>query len=192
MNKINVLDQFTKHRGDHKSMVFLYPILQIPEGTCKPLNSYLYLNNVVLYKDRYLFVMYHTAQEGYAECKKQIEENELWDFCISDGNGYDIHAFTFEKYFEYYDRVMIGDYASFDTNFKLILSKHNHPVSLIGMHPELYHEDYAAEFKIPVEQLPKGAQLVQKPNPEHETLRVNNEVVKHFLGIRGELHLLKE
>jgi len=186
MSKFDVLEQFTKHRKDHKSTVFLYAILQFSTEICKPLNTYLHLNEVKDYKDRYLFALFNPAQQGYSECKKAIEEHELWDFCLTDEDGYDLHVFTFEKYFQYFDQVMIGNYSEILTEFRLILGKANHPIAAIGMNPSQYHDSYVTELKIPAEQVPVGTQLIQKPKMEDETLMVSKIVINQFRTLRGD------
>jgi hypothetical protein len=184
MSKLDVLDQFTKHRKDNKSTVFLYAILQL-EDICKPLNTYLYLNQEEVHKDRYLFAMFNSSQEGYSKCKKQIEGHELWDFCLTDENGFDIHVFTLEKYFKYFDQILSGNYAAIETEFKLILGHENHPIAAIGMHPEEYHSNYCNAFGIPEPDLPIGTQLIQRPSIENETLNVSPDIMRQFDIARG-------
>jgi hypothetical protein len=182
MSKTNILEDFLKHRDENKSIIFLYSILQFSKDISNPMNTFLYINEVKSYKDRYLFVMYNESQYGYQDSKKEIESHELWDFCISD-DGYDIHVFTFEKYFKYYDQVVIGDYKNVEAPFKLILGRQSHPLALVAMNPEEYHEAFSEAFQIPIEDIKMDAQLISKPNPEQETLRVGEEVIKLFLEI---------
>lgn len=177
MTKEEVLDSFTKHRHDNKSMVFLYPLLQMPKHVAKPLNTYLYLNEVYDHPYKYLFALYHKDQENFKETMKFIKDHSLYDFDLKD-NGYVYKVFSLDQHAKHFDLVLAGQYHKIEGLYRMLLS--NHPLSIIGCNPEEYHANYIAGVETTEDLIPKGTQLLQSPDLDNETIAVSEKVFKEF------------
>jgi len=180
MTKSKILEEFTKHRHDHKSYVFLYPLLQLPKTILKPLNTFLYLNKKEVYKYKYLFALYHESLEKIEEAMHIIEDNNFFDFKLTDRDGYIIVVFMLENHSIYFDKIMKGEYSKLEPLEKLLLNQAGHPIAAIGTNPQHFYRDYADDMDISESDIAEGANLINPPNMTTEILQVDKKVMSDF------------
>ena len=184
MTKEEVLNSFTKHRHDNKSIVFLYPLLQMPKRATDPINTYLYLNEKKDNPYRYLCVLYHESQGNFEETMSLIEKHPLYDFELTD-EGYYYKVFTFDEHAKHFDLVLAGDYHKIEGIYKILLSKH--ALAAIGCNPKQYHANYIAGVETTEDEVPKGTQLLMPPDSDNETIIVSEKVIKDYEETIGQL-----
>jgi len=183
MDKTLITNNLLKHREDAKSLIFLYPLLQLPANTIKPIGTYMDLADIDLQQVPYLFCMYHANQPGMSpQVRKQLLEHPMYEFSFSE-EGYEVFAFNFDGLSSIYNCIKNGQYTQMESIAKLVILKEKHPIAQIALHPEAFYEDFAFELECSIEDVIEKVELIAPPSLESEVLTLNPVVKKQVLAL---------
>jgi hypothetical protein len=178
MNKATVIEKLLTHRDDTKSLIFLFPLLQLPKNVV-PIGTYLQIESVDLGKTRPLICLFHKNHISQT-VRTILSENKFFDFSISD-DEYEYFFFEFTQIANIYDTILRGEYTKLTLNTKILLSRTDHPISEIAIHPENYYQDYADELNCDVETIMKKVELIEPPFLEKETVCFGKKALAELL-----------
>ena len=174
-----------------KSKVFLYPLLEIKKGVkYVPVNTYLSWEGEYSFNDSKLMCLY--KQKSTKDFIK-FEESELLshkyleDYRVLDT---DLHLYIFDltPFKKDIQHVLKGSYSKIRKKTKEQILDFFGDVGIISeyiesyIYPEYYHEDYANELGVKLQDIQKVNELCSKPDLKKETLKLKMKEVDIVSG----------
>jgi hypothetical protein len=159
---------------EQKSLIFLYPFLNLPKAL-KPVGTYLFLENFQIENGTNLICLFHNESEEYKENKKSILLSPFYELTIVD-HEFDIVIFNFESMADDYNKIVNGNYQDLSTSSKnFLMIKTDYLCVMHALNPSIYYNEYAEYLECDPELL-EGHALVMPPEKQNETLVVTKEI----------------
>lgn len=166
------LKQYTQ-----KSLLFLYPLLQISNDVIKPINTYMSIKKVKRLPKLKLICEYDINTEGLNVYLKELQKLKtyLLDFTAKQ-KRYVI--FDMSNMPVTYTKILKGNYSTLSPNAKIVVTLNQQPLVTRAVYPEYFIEEYSSYFKTNIENI--GPELLDKPNIKKETLSLNNNELEQL------------
>lgn len=157
-----------------KSLIYLYPILNIPHDVHKPLHVYLGIEGQVSVHEERLVCIYDSSALGFElfeQCYLMLHEG-LYDRFELEGSR-KIYVFEFPDS-DTWECFLTGKYSRFPEDYKqtVIKAVSKYPGNDIYMrsffYPEAFFDNYAHILNVPVELLQEVGELCSLPDMQHE------------------------
>lgn len=164
-----------------KSKIFLYPLLEIKKGVkYVPIDTYLAWEGEYSFKDSKLMCLY---KQKSTKSFIKFEELELLSHKYLDDYrelDKDLHLYVFDliSYKRDIQNILKGSYSKMRKKTKEQILDFFGDVGPISeyiesyIYPEYYHEDYAAELAVALEDIQRVNELCSKPDLDKETLKL--------------------
>jgi len=174
-----------------KSKIFLYPLLEIQKGIkYVPINTYMAWEGQYSFEDSKLMCLY---QQKSTKAFAKFEEFQLLNHKYLDDYqelDKDLHLYVFDlvNYKKDIQNVIKGLYSKMRKKTKTQILDFFGDIAPISeyiesyIYPEYYHDDYANELNVPLEDIEKVWELCSKPDLEKENLKIKIK----------ELNIIKE
>ena len=174
-----------------KSKIFLYPLLEIQKGIkYVPINTYMAWEGQYSFEDSKLMCLY---QQKSTKAFAKFEEFQLLNHKYLDDYrelDKDLHLYVFDmiNYKKDIQNIIKGSYSRMRKKTKAKILDFFGDVAPISeyiesyIYPEYYHNDYANELNVPLEDIEKVWELCSKPDLEKENLKIKIK----------ELNIIKE
>jgi len=174
-----------------KSKIFLYPLLEIQKGVkYVPINTYMAWEGQYSFEDSKLMCLY---QQKFTKAFAKFEEFQLLNHKYLDDYrelDKDLHLYVFDlvNYKKDIQNVIKGSYSKMRKKTKTQILDFFGDIAPISeyiesyIYPEYYHEDYANELNVNLEDIERVWELCSKPDLEKENLKIKIK----------ELNIIKE
>ena len=174
-----------------KSKIFLYPLLEIQKGVkYVPINTYMAWEGQYSFEDSKLMCLY---QQKFTKAFAKFEEFQLLNHKYLDDYrelDKDLHLYVFDlvNYKKDIQNVIKGSYSKMRKKTKTLILDFFGDIAPISeyiesyIYPEYYHEDYANELNVNLEDIERVWELCSKPDLEKENLKIKIK----------ELNIIKE
>ena len=174
-----------------KSKIFLYPLLEIQKGVkYVPINTYMAWEGQYSFEDSKLMCLY---QQKSTKAFAKFEEFQLLNHKYLDDYrelDKDLHLYVFDlvNYKKDIQNVIKGSYSKMRKKTKTQILDFFGDIAPISeyiesyIYPEYYHEDYANELNVNLEDIERVWELCSKPDLEKENLKIKIK----------ELNIIKE
>ena len=174
-----------------KSKIFLYPLLEIQKGVkYVPINTYMAWEGQYSFEDSKLMCLY---QQKFTKAFAKFEEFQLLNHKYLDDYrelDKDLHLYVFDlvNYKKDIQNVIKGSYSKMRKKTKTLILDFFGDIAPLSeyiesyIYPEYYHEDYANELNVNLEDIERVWELCSKPDLEKENLKIKIK----------ELNIIKE
>ena len=174
-----------------KSKIFLYPLLEIQKGVkYVPINTYMAWEGQYSFEDSKLMCLY---QQKFTKAFAKFEEFQLLNHKYLDDYrelDKDLHLYVFDliNYKKDIQNIIKGSYSKMRKKTKTQILDFFGDIAPISeyiesyIYPEYYHEDYANELNVNLEDIERVWELCSKPDLEKENLKIKIK----------ELNIIKE
>ena len=164
-----------------KSKIFLYPLLEIQKGVkYVPINTYMAWEGQYSFEDSKLMCLY---QQKSTKAFAKFEEFQLLNHKYLDDYrelDKDLHLYVFDliNYKKDIQNIIKGSYSKMRKKTKTQILDFFGDIAPISeyiesyIYPEYYHEDYANELNVKLEDIEKVWELCSKPDLEKENLKI--------------------
>jgi hypothetical protein len=174
-----------------KSKIFLYPLLEIQKGIkYVPINTYMAWEGQYSFEDSMLMCIY---KQKCTKAFAKFEEFQLLNHKYLEDYrelGEDLHLYVFDlsMYKKDIQNIIKGTYSKMRKKTKTKILDFFGDIGPISeyiesyIYPQYYHEDYANELNVKLEDIEKVWELCSKPDLEKENLKIKIK----------ELNIIKE
>jgi hypothetical protein len=163
MNDLNELKNYHQ-----KSMIFLYPLLNLP-ANIKPDWTYMYVDNLKFNNDCNLICVFDASTDTKKEVHDKLRYNKYFDLHIKEDES-NIYIFDLTAFFKDYKLIEQGLYSKVHDFTKTYLAARQiHFLGLNALFPMHSYKKYSEHFNYPMEEL-YGNELLDSPDKDCETL----------------------
>lgn len=173
-----------------KSKVFIYPLLQIRKGVrFVPIETYISWDNKYTIKD-YMFICLYKIdskkESAFRKFEKDIILSNRYFHEYYKHEDYHIYVFDLSKYKHDWSVFIEGKYSKFSDNAKQIITDFFGKDGTISeyvesyIYPSYYHEDYAEDLGVTLQELKDIHELCSKPEFEKENCEIKLTEIELF------------